>query len=51
MAEELTALVPPSFTLVHKFDENVSAVKSFGISDQGATSTHQFMFLSRNAFG
>ena len=51
MAEELTALVPPSFTLVHKFDENVSAVKSFGISDQGATSTHQFMFLSRNLFG
>jgi hypothetical protein len=49
MAEELTPFIPESFSVIHKFNENVNDSEKFGIRDQGATSTHQFMFLLKLA--
>lgn len=49
MAEELASVVPEQFSVVHKFDETVVGAEKFGIRDQGATSSHQFMFLLLNA--
>lgn len=47
MAEELLSVLPESFAFVHKFDETVVGAEKFGIRDQGATSSHQFLFLTR----
>lgn len=47
MAEELITVLPDSFKLIHKFDETVAGAEKFGIRDQGATSSHQFLFLMR----
>jgi hypothetical protein len=48
MAEELISVLPASFNLIHKFDETVAGAEKFGIRDQGATSSHQFLFLMKS---
>ncbi len=48
MAEELIAVLPDPFNLIHKFDETVVGAEKFGIRDQGATSMHQFLFLMKS---
>jgi hypothetical protein len=48
MAEELISVLPDSFKFIHKFDETVAGSEKFGIRDQGATSSHQFLFLMRS---
>ena len=48
MAEELISVLPESFNFVHKFDETVVGAEKFGIRDQGATSSHQFLFLMKS---
>lgn len=49
MADELIAVLPEEFSVVHKFDETVAGAEKFGIRDQGATTSHQFLFLVNNA--
>lgn len=48
MAEELLSVLPDSFEFIHKFDETVVGAEKFGIRDQGATSSHQFLFLMKS---
>jgi hypothetical protein len=47
MAEELIKRSGKRFELVHSFDENVAGREKFGIRDQGATTTHQYLFFRR----
>lgn len=46
MADELIPRAQEWFRLVHAFDESVAGRESFGISDQGSTSTHQYLFFT-----
>jgi methylase of polypeptide subunit release factors len=46
MADELMPHAQEWFRLVHAFDESVAGRESFGISDQGSTSTHQYLFFT-----
>lgn len=48
MAEELLSVLPESFKFIHQFDETVAGAEKFGIKDQGATTSHQFLFLMKN---
>lgn len=45
MADELTDLADPWFLTEGIFEEDVSGCQSHGISDQGATHTHQFLLM------
>jgi DNA modification methylase len=45
MAKELAPRADDWFELVHSFDECVVGRESFGISDQGSTSSHQYLFF------
>lgn len=47
MAKELINRVSHDFKLVHAFEENVSGREKFGVRDQGATTSHQYLFLQR----
>ena len=46
MAEELIPRAQEWFKLVHAFDESVIGRESFGVSDQGSTSSHQYLFFT-----
>lgn len=46
MAEELIPRAQEWFKLVHAFDESVVGRESFGVSDQGSTSSHQYLFFT-----
>ncbi|WP_138826397.1 SAM-dependent methyltransferase [Bacillus altitudinis] len=45
MALELSKFAEPFFTVVHIVNENVENLEKHGISDKGATTDHQFLFL------
>jgi DNA modification methylase len=45
MSKELTARIPSEFELVYQFDEDVAGREKFGLRDQGATTSHQYLFL------
>lgn len=45
MAAELTKLVTDHFEIIHVGDEDVKGMEKHGISDKGATTAHQFLFL------
>jgi hypothetical protein len=45
MAREMISLADPWFTVEGTFEEDVSGCQSHGISDQGATHTHQFVLM------
>ncbi len=47
MAEELISRCQNKFDVVHWFDEDVSGREKFGIRDQGATLSHQYLFLRK----
>lgn len=47
MANELIKRAGKNFELVHSFDEDVAGREKFGICDQGATTTHQYLFFRR----
>lgn len=47
MCAEIRQQISSLFTLVHAFDECVSGREKFGITDQGATDVHQYLFLER----
>lgn len=46
MADELIPRAQDWFELVHAFDESVAGRETFGISDQGSTSSHQYLFFA-----
>lgn len=46
MAVELTRLGDPWFSFEGCFEEDVTSCQSHGVSDQGATSAHQFLMLA-----
>jgi tRNA G10 N-methylase Trm11 len=45
MSKELSARIPKEFELVYQFDEDVAGREKFGLRDQGATTSHQYLFL------
>lgn len=45
MAKELIKLAGDKFELVYYFDEDVTNREKFGIKDQGATLSHQYLFF------
>jgi DNA modification methylase len=47
MAEELTARSGGYFKFCHSFDESVVGREKFGIRDQGATLSHQYIFFEK----
>lgn len=47
MAEELIKRSEQNFKLIYYFDENVVGREKFGIKDQGATKSHQYLFLQK----
>jgi hypothetical protein len=48
MADELIPRAAEWFDLVHRFDESVVGREKFGIRDQGATTSHQYLVFIRN---
>lgn len=48
MVHELLSVLPSSFQFIHTFDETVVGAEKFGIRDQGATFSHQFLFLMKS---
>ncbi len=49
MAQELIQRCTPLFEVVHWFDEDVVGREKFGIRDQGATLSHQYLFLRKKS--
>lgn len=49
MGDELQALSRDRFDYVFAFDESIEGAEKFGIRDQGATKSHQFLFLRKSA--
>jgi len=49
MSDELRELSQDQFDYVYAFDESVEGAEKFGIRDQGATKSHQFLFLRKSA--
>ncbi len=47
MSQELQELANKRFEFVYAFDESVEGAEKFGIRDQGATKSHQFLFLRK----
>jgi DNA modification methylase len=47
MAEELIKRSHQYFQLIYSFDEDVVGREKFGIKDQGATQSHQYLFFRR----
>ena len=47
MAEELSSRAGEHFQLVYSFEENVQNREKFGITAQGATKSHQYLFFIR----
>ena len=47
MCAEIQQRMDPRFRLIHAFDECVAGREKFGLSDQGATDAHQYLFLER----
>ncbi|MDB4664637.1 DNA methylase [bacterium] len=47
MAKEIEAIAPSTFDLVYQFNEDVAGREKFGLRDQGATTSHQYMFFRR----
>ncbi len=47
MAKELAQRSGNQFELLHSFDEEVIGREKFGISDQGSTKSHQYLFFQR----
>ena len=47
MAAEIIDRAPSEFKLIYHFDESVAGREKFGISDQGATTDHQYVFFER----
>lgn len=45
MAKELTARIPKDFEVVYQCDEDVAGREKFGLRDQGATTSHQYIFI------
>lgn len=45
MSKELAARIPAEFEMVYQFDEDVAGREKFGLRDQGATTSHQYLFL------
>ena len=48
MADEIEKLLPKNFSTVFRFNESVAKAQKFGISDQGATTDHQFLFINKD---
>jgi hypothetical protein len=48
MAEELIKRSGEHFKLIYSFDEDILGREKFGIRDQGATQSHQYIFLQKN---
>lgn len=46
MSEQLRAIATKHFDIVHGFSEDVARLESFGISDHGRTTHHEFLFLA-----
>lgn len=51
MSEEIQRRVTSDFEVIYAADECVSGAEKFGISDQGATDTHQYLFLAKRDSG
>jgi hypothetical protein len=51
MSAEIQARLTPDFELIHAADECVSGAEKFGLSDQGATDSHQYLFLAKRFSG
>jgi DNA modification methylase len=47
MAEKLIERAGGDFQLVYSFDEDVAGREKFGVRDQGATTSHQYLFFRR----
>ena len=47
MADEIINRAPSELKLIRSFDESVAGREKFGISDQGATTDHQYVFFER----
>lgn len=47
MAKELSARMTGDFELVYQCDEEVAGREKFGMRDQGATTSHQYVFFRR----
>ncbi len=47
MAAELECRASADFQLIHSFDEDVAGREKFGLRDQGATTSHQYLFFRR----
>ena len=45
MGRELSHIASQWFDCVYSFDENVAGREKFGIRDQGATTSHQYLFM------
>ena len=45
MAKELTSRAKENFDVIYSFDEDVSRREKFGLKDQGATTSHQYVFF------
>jgi DNA modification methylase len=45
MGKELAARIPKEFEFVYQCDEDVAGREKFGLRDQGATTSHQYLFL------
>jgi DNA modification methylase len=51
MSAEIQARLTPDFELVYAADESVAGAEKFGLSDQGATDSHQYLFLAKRGSG
>lgn len=48
MAESISEFIPNQFKILDSFDEIVNNVETFGVTDQGVTGIHQFLFCEKN---
>jgi hypothetical protein len=47
MAENIINRMTSDFELIHHFNEDVAGREKFGIRDQGATTSHQYIFFQK----
>jgi hypothetical protein len=47
MSAEVQRRMTADFEFIYSADECVAGAESFGLSDQGATDTHQYLFLAK----
>jgi hypothetical protein len=51
MSAEIQSRLTPDFELIYAADESVAGGEKFGLSDQGATDSHQYLFLAKRGSG